>query len=113
MPFLDKNAQDMKMVDICQKRLTSLSLLLGILMLFSIPTAYAQAGDVSTISNALQGLIDIMTGKTATLLGIIAIAGIGFLWMAGKMSVQKAAIICMGIGVVFGAPKIISLLGAA
>jgi type IV secretory pathway VirB2 component (pilin) len=102
-----------EMASFCAKFWLNFSIWLMVLVLFSVTPAYAQAGNVSTITNSLQGLIDIMTGKTATLLAIIAIAGIGFLWMTGKISINKAAIVCMGIGVIFGAPKIVSLLGAA
>lgn len=72
----------------------------------------AYASEVGTLTTALQGLVDILTGTTAQLIAIVAIGGIGWAWVTGHMCLKTASIITIGIGVIFGAPEIASLLGA-
>ena len=79
--------------------------------LFLQTNAFA-SGDVSSLTTALQGLVDILTGKTAKLIAILAIAGTGYLWISGKLSLRHAAVVGLGIGVIFGASEIATLLGA-
>lgn len=81
------------------------------LLLFLLPET-TWASDVATIDTALQSILDILTGTAAKLIATIAIAGVGFLWMSGKLSIKQAVIIGLGIGIIFGAPEIASLLGA-
>lgn len=80
-----------------------------LMLLMSTP---AYASEVGTLTTALQGLVDILTGTTAQLIAVVAIAGIGWAWTAGHLSLKQASVITMGIGIIFGAPEIASLLGA-
>lgn len=84
--------------------------LLTSLMAINIP-AFA-TGDITALTDAIQGLIDILTGTTAKLLAVVAIAGVGYLYISGRLSLQHAAYVGLGIGVIFGAPDIASMLGA-
>lgn len=85
-------------------------ILLVFLTMINIP-AFAGSGDISSITDALNGFISILTGTTATLLATIVIIGLGYFWMIGKLSLQLAGRICLGIGVIFGAAQILSALG--
>ncbi len=85
--------------------------LVGLIFLLAPDLVFA-SGDVSTITTALQGIIDILTGTSAKLLATLAIAGTGYLWLSGRLSLKHAAMIGLGIGIIFGAPQIAALLGA-
>lgn len=82
------------------------------LLLFLLPMNAFAAGDVGTITVALNALVDILTGTTAKLIATIAIAGVGYFWLMGKLSLKHAGMVALGIGVIFGAPQIANLLGA-
>lgn len=74
--------------------------------------AFAGAGDIPALTDAIQGLVDILTGTTAKLLAVVAVAGVGYLYISGHLSLKHAAYIGLGIGVIFGAPDIAAALGA-
>lgn len=77
-----------------------------------VTSAFAYGGDVSTIDTALQRLIDILTGKTARLIAVLTIAGVGYMTLCGRLPIKHAVYVCLGIGIIFGATSIASLLGA-
>jgi type IV secretory pathway VirB2 component (pilin) len=94
-----------------KKSIVLLPLMLGAA---SLPAAtFAAGGNVATITTALQALIDILTGTTAKLIATLAIAGTGYFWLSGRLSLKQATTIGLGIGVIFGAPQIATLLGAS
>ena len=74
--------------------------------------AFADSGDIPALSTALQGLVTILTGTDAKLLAVVAIAGVGYFWLSGKISLKHAVYICLGIGIIFSAPQIADMLGA-
>ncbi len=94
------------------KKHFSTRLLVLVFGIWMCPMSAFAAGDVSTLTTALQGLIDILTGTEAKLLATLAIAGVGYFWLSGRLCLKNAAMIGMGIGIIFGAPQIASLLGA-
>lgn len=75
-------------------------------------SAPAYASEIGTIDTALKGLLDIMTGTAAQSVATIAIAGTGWAWMSGNISMKTATILGLGIGIIFGAPEIAKALGA-
>ncbi len=86
-------------------------LILSLILIGINCPAFAGSGDIGSITDALNGFISILTGTTATLLATITIIGLGYFWMIGKLSLQLAGRICLGIGVIFGAAQILSALG--
>lgn len=68
------------------------------------------AGSIDSISSALQGLLDILSGDAAQITGGIAIAGLGYMWLSGHMTLVKAASIAFGVGLILGAPDIVDAL---
>ena len=60
---------------------------------------------------ALQTVVDYMTGSTAHLLAIIAVAAVGVAMLAGHMSVRAALSVILGIAVIFGAAAIVGIFG--
>lgn len=74
--------------------------------LLSAQPAFASAN----IEGLLQNVVDLLTGNTARLLAILAVVIVGILWMFGLFDLRRAAIVVLGIVVVFGAAEIVNLI---
>lgn len=74
--------------------------------------AYAGTSEVSTISDALEYVADILTGTAARWTGIIAIACLGIGSLVGMLKFTKALSIAVGIGLILGAPEIVDAIGS-
>lgn len=74
--------------------------------LMSVQPAFAQAN----VEGLLQNVVDMLTGNTARLLAILAVVIVGILWMFGLCDLRRAAIVILGIVVVFGAAEIVGLI---
>ena len=74
--------------------------------LMSVQPAFAQAN----VGGLLQNVVDMLTGNTARLLAILAVVIVGILWMFGLFDLRRAAIVILGIVVVFGAAEIVGLI---
>lgn len=74
--------------------------------------AYAGTGEVSTISDALEYVADILTGTAARWTGVIAIACLGIASLVGMLKFTKALSIAVGIGLILGAPEIVDAIGS-
>lgn len=68
----------------------------------------ASGGD--SIAGVFEKILDIMTGKVAKTLAIIAICGSGYLAFAGHLGWRSILNIALGIGIIFGASGIGELL---
>ena len=75
--------------------------------------AYAQSNAFAPLSKAIQMIIDFITGPFGTSVAIIAVMGLGFLALAGRLSWIMAGGVILGIGIVFGAPQIVPELISA
>nr|WP_314434001.1 TrbC/VirB2 family protein [uncultured Brevundimonas sp.] len=73
---------------------------------FSAQPALASAN----VEGLLQNVVDMLTGNTARLLAILAVVVVGILWMFGLFDLRRAAIVVLGIVVVFGAAEIVNLI---
>ena len=51
---------------------------------------------------ALQTAVTYMTGSTARLIAILAVAGVGLSMLAGQISARTALCVILGIAVIFG-----------
>jgi type IV secretion system protein VirB2 len=60
---------------------------------------------------ALQTVVNYMTGSTAHLLAIIAVAAVGTMMLAGQMSMRTALSVILGIAIIFGAASIVGIFG--
>lgn len=59
---------------------------------------------------ALTAVLHIMTGPTATTIGAIALAGTGYLFLRGRIDIMRLMAIIAGLGLIFGAPHLASLV---
>jgi type IV secretion system protein VirB2 len=64
----------------------------------------------ANVEGLLQNVVDMLTGNTARLLAVLAVVIVGILWMFGLFDLRRAAIVVLGIVVVFGAAEIVSLI---
>jgi type IV secretion system protein VirB2 len=74
--------------------------------LIAVQPALASAN----VEGLLQNVVDMLTGNTARLLAILAVVVVGILWMFGLFDLRRAAIVILGIVVVFGAAEIVGLI---
>jgi type IV secretion system protein VirB2 len=81
---------------------------ISIFILYS-EDAFAQAGGAlfDSGTNFLNALSQLLTSTWARIIGIIAVAVLGFLYMLGRISMQITIAVVVGIILVFGAPAIV------
>ena len=82
------------------------------LALFQPNFAFAQEGDLnnSPISRGLCNVFELAGGNIGKAIAIFAIVAVGFGFFTGKFSIALVIGITLGIGILFGAPRIISAL---
>ncbi|MNE66412.1 Type IV secretion system protein virB2 precursor [compost metagenome] len=88
------------------RRLCAVALIAGASSLLLAQPALASAN----IEGLLQNVVDMLTGNTARLLAVLAVVVVGILWMFGLFDLRRAAIVVLGIIVVFGAAEIVNLI---
>ncbi|WP_455481471.1 TrbC/VirB2 family protein [Bartonella sp. B12(2025)] len=72
--------------------------------------AYAQS--FGTIESSLDQIVNALTGPIAKAIATISVAGVGIAWIAGYIELRKTFFVCVGIGIVFGAPQIVTALSS-
>ena len=75
----------------------------------AFPHAAMAATGSAPWETALQTVVDYMTGSTARLIAIFAVAGVGVGMLAGYMSIRTALGVIIGIAVVFGSATIVDM----
>lgn len=86
---------------------------LGALVCIALATTAITAQPALASANVeglLQNVVDMLTGNTARLLAVLAVVVVGILWMFGLFDLRRAAIVVLGIVVVFGAAEIVNLI---
>ncbi|WP_294338908.1 TrbC/VirB2 family protein [uncultured Sphingomonas sp.] len=64
------------------------------------------------MATALQWVQSVLLGTVGTAIAVIAIAGIGFQMLTGRIDVRRGLSVIFGCFIVFGAPTIASALQA-
>lgn len=93
-----------------QKKWFSTTLMMFLSMIILIDPAFAQGFD--RVQNSLDRIVQTLTGPIARSIAVIAVAGVGLAWIAGYIEMRRAFFVCVGIGIVFGAPQIVAMLAA-
>ncbi len=67
------------------------------------------SGDTESgaLAGALQWLQALLLGPVASTIAIIAVAGIGYGLLSGRIDLRRAATVTMGCFLIFGAPAIV------
>ncbi|MDZ4139887.1 MAG: TrbC/VirB2 family protein [Erythrobacter sp.] len=84
--------------------------LAALLMLALTPSAaFAQTaqGD-DPITNALRWMQNILLGPVATSLAVMAVAGVGFMMLTGRMNWRYGGTVIVGVFIIFGAPRLVA-----
>jgi type IV secretion system protein VirB2 len=96
------------------KSLVKFALVAGACMLALEPSlALAQTGAVENATDfeaAIQKLINWMTGTIAKSVAILAIVVLGFMAMAGKLQMETAGKVILGLVLIFSAAQIVGLI---
>lgn len=78
--------------------------------------AYAQAIDPAgsgPILGAVQWLQGTLLGSVATVVGVIAVASVGFMMLSGRMNWRYGATVILGLFILFGAASIVGGIQSA
>lgn len=71
----------------------------------------AQGND--PVTSALLWMQAILLGPIATTLAVMAVAGIGFMMLTGRMNWRYGATVIIGVFIIFGAPRLVASLGGS
>ncbi len=85
-------------------------------LLFMPSTAFAQqatnqGGD--PITSALLWMQGILLGPIATAVAVMAVAGVGFMMLTGRMNWRYGATVIIGVFIIFGAPRLVATISGA
>lgn len=88
--------------------------LLTLTVIIGLPEqAIAQAALFDSGTNFLTALQDLLTNTWSRLIGIIAICGVGILWMMGRLQWAVAASVFAGLILIFGSAAIVDGIAAS
>ncbi len=80
---------------------------LGIAMLIVLSAAPAVAQDLSPIDNFFQTVGDALTGTTGRAIGLVALAGVGVLFLTGRIQLMASLSVALGLVILYGAATIL------
>ena len=83
--------------------------LFGVVALINLAPGLAMAA--APWENALETVVGYMTGSTAHLLAIMAVAAVGVAMLSGRIEMSTALSVIVGIAVIFGAATIVGIFG--
>ncbi len=73
-----------------------------------ILTSPAAAQDLSPVTNMLTAIGTALTGPLGRAIGLIALAGVGILFLTGRMNWMYAGSVVVGLVILFGAATILA-----
>lgn len=66
----------------------------------------------SPITDALLWMQGLLLGPIATSLAVMAVAGVGFMMLTGRMNWRYGGTVIIGVFIIFGAPRLVNSIGA-
>ena len=87
--------------------------LLAMVTLYLVPSAAAAQTNVQSndpITSALVWMQSILLGPIATTLAVMAVAGVGFMMLTGRMNWRYGATVIIGVFIIFGAPRLVATI---
>ncbi len=86
----------------------------SLLLLHTAALAQQTAGDAGggPIVDALNWMQGILLGPVATSLAVMAVAGVGFMMLTGRMNWRYGGTVIVGVFIIFGAPRLVSSISA-
>ena len=62
------------------------------------------------ITSALTWMQSILLGPIATTVAVMAVAGVGFMMLTGRMNWRYGATVIIGVFIIFGAPLLVATI---
>ena len=62
------------------------------------------------ITSALTWMQSILLGPIATTVAVMAVAGVGFMMLTGRMNWRYGATVIIGVFIIFGAPRLVATI---
>ncbi len=84
-----------------------LAALLMLALTPSVASAQTAQGD-DPITSALRWMQNILLGPVATSLAVMAVAGVGFMMLTGRMNWRYGGTVIVGVFIIFGAPRLVA-----
>lgn len=81
-----------------------------LLIFVMVHPAAAQIASGTSIETGLQAVLTMLTGTAAKILATLAVVGVGLGCLTGRMDLRHAFFVVAGIGIIFGAAQIASML---
>jgi len=85
------------------------------LLLLAMPSAALAQQQVQQsddpITSALTWMQAILLGPIATSLAVMAVAGVGFMMLTGRMNWRYGGTVIIGVFIIFGAPRLVASIG--
>lgn len=79
-------------------------------LLSTCDLALAVTLDDSALAKGLSLLVDMLTGKVARMMAVLAIIGMGIMALTGRVEWSRAIVVVLGIGIIFSAATLIEVL---
>jgi type IV secretion system protein VirB2 len=89
-------------------RLTALAAVAAMPSTALAQQATNQGGD--PITSALLWMQGILLGPIATALAVMAVAGVGFMMLTGRMNWRYGMTVIIGVFIIFGAPRLVATI---
>ncbi|MEM6584812.1 MAG: TrbC/VirB2 family protein [Pseudomonadota bacterium] len=74
--------------------------------------AQTAAGAGNPLVDALNWMMGILLGPVATALAVMAVAGVGFMMLTGRMNWRYGGTVIVGVFIIFGAPRLVNSIAA-
>ena len=72
----------------------------------------AGAGAGNPLVDALNWMMNILLGPVATAVAVMAVAGVGFMMLTGRMNWRYGGTVIVGVFIIFGAPRLVNSIAA-
>lgn len=79
-----------------------------LLALTPVAASAQNAGGDDPITSALLWMQNILLGPVATSLAVMAVAGVGFMMLTGRMNWRYGGTVIVGVFIIFGAPRLVA-----
>lgn len=67
--------------------------------------------DQTAVTGALSSILELLVGPVAISVGVLAVAGVGFLLLQGRLPARRAGSIALGCFILFSATTVARALG--
>lgn len=84
--------------------------MLAALLAPGVAVAQSNVQSNDPITSALVWMQSILLGPIATTLAVMAVAGVGFMMLTGRMNWRYGATVIIGVFIIFGAPRLVATI---